>query len=159
MKKLLIVVAGCALLLAAARESQALWRLSEVTPAAPNSSDRSFSVTTEPAEGLQRVRITVKPLGTKPLSPYLSGQVKLFDGQRFLGEIEVEEQRVGESSVFSFKLDPLVARHSHFEVSESTYLWKKGQTTRPDRNAPRTELIPLGGEQFHLDLGKFIEKR
>lgn len=157
MKKFWIAAAGGALLLLTARESQALWRLSEVTPAAPVSSDRAFSVTTGPLEALQQVRITVQPVGKKRLSPYLSGRVLLFDGQRFLGEIEVEEQRVGESSVFALKLDPQVARHSRFEVYESTYLWKKGQTTRPDRNAPRTELRPLGGDHFRLDLGKFLE--
>jgi hypothetical protein len=163
MKKLLIIAAGCALLLATARESQALWQLSEVTPTAPISSNRIFSVTTKPTDkpsgAFLQVRITVKPEGKELLSPYLSGHVTLSDGQRVLGEIDVDEERVGESSVFSLKLDPEIARHSHFELSEPIYLWKKGQTTRPDRYAPLTELRLPGGKQFHLDLGKFIGKR
>lgn len=155
MKKFLIAGFGCALVLAAVRQAQALWTVADVTPAYPTVSERAFSVTSEPAESLRKVRITVKPVGKKLLSPFLSGYVWMHDGQRFLGEIPVEEQREGESSVFSMKLDPQVARNSHFEVQESTYIWKKGQTTRPSRNVPRSEL-PLGGQMFRLDLGKFL---
>jgi hypothetical protein len=155
MKKSMIAAAGCVLVLFASRQAQALWTVADVTPAAPIASDRTFSVTSESAESLRKVRVTVKPLGKKPLSPLLSGYVWLHDGQRFLGEIAVEEQRAGESSVFSMTLDPDVARNSRFEVHEPTYIWKKGQTTRPDRNAPHSEL-PLGGQMFRLDLGKFL---
>jgi len=155
MNKGWIIVAAGAMLLAAARETQALWRLADVTPAYPTVSDRTFSVTTEPAESLQKVRVTITPVGKKLLSPHLSGYVWLHDGERFLGEIAVEEQRKGECSVFSMKLEPKVARNSRFEVHESNYVWKKNQRTRPSRDEPRRELL-MGGEQFRLDLGKFL---
>jgi hypothetical protein len=155
MNKRWIAAVSCALLLVAARESQALWRLSDVTPAYPTVSDRTFTVNSEPAESLQKVRVTITPVGKKLLSPYLSGYVWLHDGERFLGEIAVEEQRKGESSVFSMKLEPKVARNSRFEVHESNYVWKKNQRTRPSRDEPRRELL-MGGEHFRLDLGKFL---
>jgi len=155
MKSRWIAAAGCGVLLIASRQAQALWTVADVTPAYSTVSERAFSVTSEPVESLRKVRITVKPVGKKLLSPFLSGYVWMHDGQRFLGEIPVQEEREGESSVFSMKLDPQVARHSRFEVHESTYIWKKGQTTRPDRNVPRSEL-PLGGQMFRLDLGKFL---
>jgi hypothetical protein len=154
-KKSLVAVAGCALALFLGRGAWALWALTEVTPASPKVGDRSFRVTAEPDEGVQRVRIRITPAEKHPLSPYLSGQLWMHDGERFLGEIRVEEDRDGEASVFSMKLAPPVARNSHFEIYETRYPWKKGQTKRLTRvEPPRLEL--MGGTVYRLDLGKFL---
>jgi hypothetical protein len=154
-KRSLIAVAGCALALLLGREAQALWVLTDVTPGSPNVGERSFRVTAEPDEGGQRVRIQITPAEKLPLSPYLSGHLWMHDGERFLGEIPVEEDRKGEASVFSMKLAPQVARNSHFEIYETRYPWKKGQTKRPARvDPPRLEL--MGGTIYRLELGKFL---
>lgn len=155
MKKSLIALTGCALALLLGREAWALWALTEVTPALPNTGERSFRVTTEPDEGVQRVRIRITPAEKRPLSPYLSGHLWMHDGERFLGEVGVEEDRDGEASVFSMKLAPQVARNSHFEIYETRYPWKKGQTKRPTRVEPR-RLELMGGTIYRLDLGKFL---
>lgn len=156
MKKLWIAAAGCVLLLIAARESEALWVACDVTPAEPTVFERKFSVTAEPVESLQKIRVTVTPTGKKLLSPYLSGYLWMHDGEHFLGEIAVEEQRQGSSSSFSMKLDPKIARNSHFELQEGIYIWKKGETTRPSRDEPRGIRL-MGGHMFRLKLGEFLK--
>jgi hypothetical protein len=126
---------ACALLLGAARQTQALWSITEVSPGNTTAGSRTFSVSAEPDDGLQQVRVTVTPVERKPHWPLLSGIVQLRSGERSLGEIDVKEQRNGESSVFTMRLAPEVARNSRFQVYESQ---------------------GLEGQMFRLDLGKFL---
>lgn len=160
MKKPLTAVTACALALLLGREAQALWVLTEVTPGIANQGERRFAVTAEPAENGQRVRIRISPAEKRPLSPNVSGHLWMHDGEHFLGEVQVEEQRDGEASVFSMKLAPQVAHNSHFEIYETRYPYKKGQTKRAPRVDPSradpSRLELWGGTVYRLDLEKFL---